>query len=101
MEGVMPIKIDCPECGGSKWMEGSTPSCMGGAKVPCEYCTDGKITVYTQAELDAEREACAEVCMRIKSNGMNQFGFLPPVAFWNGIIKGASECAQAIRQRSK
>lgn len=56
----MPIKIDCPECGGSKWMEGSTPSCMGGAKVPCEYCKDGKITVYTEAEMQKAVEAYTE-----------------------------------------
>jgi hypothetical protein len=29
---------DCPECGGRGKFEGSTPSCMGGATIPCENC---------------------------------------------------------------
>lgn len=51
----MPIKIDCPECGGRGWWY-PLSEIGGSTKVPCSNCKDGKITVYTQKEMDVLKE---------------------------------------------
>ena len=94
----MPTQIDCPECGG----EGNICTncggdCWEGANKLCEYageegghicddCEDGKITVYTEADMkktaEDEREACIKACL-------------------NGYNRGVYDCAEAIRARGK
>ena len=49
----MPIKIDCPECGGSGYIAEYYEYDVDIDDVPkCSNCKDGKITVYTQEEID-------------------------------------------------
>lgn len=112
------MKIDCPECGGSGYIAEYPEYNIEIDDVPkCPDCKDGKITVYTQAELDeeigeyantklyqsgyqsgvkAEREACANECVDIQI----EYGFSESRDYEN-IAQGARECAEAIRNRNK
>lgn len=99
----MSIKIDCPDCDGS----GAIPTMPDGEPEMCRQCeATGKITVYTQEELDEkigyveglytpeelqkavmqEREACIWICDQIEKVSESVF---------------VAQCIEAIRARSK
>lgn len=52
----MPKEIDCPECGKKGFMMQTTCS--------NNDCKDGKITVYTQAELNQAVKEAIEKCIK-------------------------------------
>jgi len=101
-------EIDCPECGG-EYRKVRFPvesdHALYGTKVItyCKVCKDGKIQVYTEAEMQKaiadEREACAVECDDFKDIAQAQIGLIVPVAFWNGRMKASTDCAEAIRSR--
>lgn len=40
----------CPSCDGYGKFEGSTPSCMGGATIPCKTCHGtGEVKIYPES----------------------------------------------------
>lgn len=100
----MPIKIDCLKCEGKTCKSGGecdwsgrdcTPIDNCGEFIPiiCQNpdCIHGKITVYTQAELNQavkkEREACAFICQGIGDKRVK--------SSW----RVGEQCAEAIRNK--
>lgn len=88
---MMPREIDCPDCGGSCRSDIGMESVYA-SKYPCQNCKDGKITVYTEEELQEaikqNNEECASICEneRDKNTGY--------------VFLSAERCAEAIRLRS-
>jgi hypothetical protein len=118
------ITIDCPECGGRGYTAEHDPcdphingECINcPIQVQCVHCKDGKITVYTEKELQEkigyveglytpeelekavreEREACISDCIDIKV----KYGLSKRRDFRDYDMV-ADECAEAIRARSE
>ena len=90
------LEIDCPDCGGRGWWYPLT-EIGGSTRIICRNCTDGKITVYTEAELKQavkeEREACALICEQKSNRESNGF-------FEKSIEMVTIICAEAIRARA-
>ena len=90
----MPREINCFNCGGEGWYYTGVCHPVTGFKenINCEECSNGKITVYTQEELNKavkeEREACALIC----DSWTEIAGY---------VYRSVERCAKAIRARGK
>lgn len=92
----MPREIDCPDCGGKYRKVRKTTDLdtdiLYGTKVIeyCKSCKGGKITVYTEEEVQElikqEREECALICE-------NHEGVIVSAYYTQAL----DDCAEAIR----
>lgn len=114
----MSIEIDCPDCGGPYG-----PKHISGVAY-CGNCDVGKITVYTEDELQEEikeacaeyantklyqegyrsgvkeeREACAVSCDKIDADNVKDYKQTNGHHYYRGKSQGAVNCAEAIRAR--